>query len=638
MEDLKIRTEGQVDEAFIRRAVDGANLNALRLALYQSTGEDYLSELPLADAPFWGGAFFAKIVALDRWAEFKDWAVKRLSAGPLPQTDLPSPAEAKRLMEMFGGRPLSDFEGRHGLRELAFDAAPVSVEWGGPAPSPETVAQHRVLVVGAGFSGVMAGIHLNRLGIPYDIIDREEGMGGTWWINTYPDARVDVPSHSYQFSFEKYPWKHWYAPQTELRDYIAHVARKHDVERNVIFGAELLSADWDEASGLWTAKVRKGGEIVEMRANAIIGGTGVFGRPAPVKIEGLDSFAGSVFHTADWNHDVDYRGKRVAIIGTGSSGCQLMPRIAGEVEQVTVFQRTAPWISPITDYRGAVSAEAQWLFDNVPNYWNWYCYAGYWTLSSDIAGLHDFDDEWQAAGGLVSQRNDIFRDYLLDFMRTKLADRPELIEKCTPNYPPWSKRPVVDNGYYDALLRDNVELVTEGISHITPTGVVTRDGAEHPFDIIVLATGFVLEPWGAPAEFKGRDGQRLSDFWGKDGSRAYLSMTVPGFPNFFMLHGPNSLARTGGTVRRIEDWSRFSVNCIAHMIAKGAKAFEVRDDVFRDYNAEMDRRLEKTVWNFDGNNSYYKNHHGRVAVMQPWMPEEVFKLITHPKFDEYRVE
>lgn len=340
------------DETFISRALEQANLNALRMALYQASGRDDLAAMAVEREPFWGGSFFNIRFAESHLADFKAIARDLLGQLPFEPRPQPSDTEIRRMMSIYCGRPLTDVEFRYGLEQLALEDFPREVRWQAPPPPASERTPFHVLVIGAGLGGIASAIQLQRLGISYSVIERNAGVGGTWWVNNYPDARVDVPSHMYQYTAEKnYRWKHYFATADELREYAESVARKYDVFEKIRFNAELTEATWDEASSQWQLRLRgpSGDEI--FTANAIISAAGLFNAQNLPDIQGIGDFQGKIFHSTRWDQDYDYRGKRIGVIGTGSTGGQMTPRLAQDAAHVTVFQRSPGWVFQIAGYR-----------------------------------------------------------------------------------------------------------------------------------------------------------------------------------------------------------------------------------------------------------------------------------------------
>lgn len=632
-------TAGWADESFIRAALDQADLNALRIVLCHLTGDPELLGMRVEKSSFWGGSFSGSALAPEHADRVKEKALALLRNGPATIPAVPADSEIRNLMDAFAGRPMTDFEFRFGLEEMAFAEFPRGVEWT-KKPAAATREGFHVVIIGAGLGGIAAAIQLDRLGIPYTIIERQEGVGGTWWVNDYPEARVDVVSHTYQYSFEKnYHWEHHFATQDELKRYVDHCARKFGVFSRIRFETEVTAASWDDASSTWKLGLRGAdGTTTPLAANVIISAAGLFNAVNMPDIAGIETYQGKMFHTTAWDHSYDFRGKRIGLIGNGSSGSQLMPRLAEDAERFTVFQRTPGWISPIPGYRDRVSPEVQWLFDHVPYYWNWFRFSIFYMMYSDPLDLQNYDPEWQKSGGIISKRNDDLRKFLLDYIESKVGHDPELVRKCTPSFPPWAKRPIVDNGWYDALNRSNVDLVTEGIERITPKGVLTKDGVERPLDLIVLAAGFSVSRYLWPVRYEGRGGLTLEKAWAKDGARAYLGMTMPGFPNLFMIYGPNGQGRAGGLITWLEMWARYAVKSVVYMIENDKKSMECRPEVFADYNDRMDVEMAQCIWAIDGQSSYYVNEFGRSGVNMPWTTNQYYEWALAPTPSDYIIK
>ena len=625
------------DDAFIRSAIDQSNLNALRMALYQLTGDPELAAMEVEPFAIRGGALFTMVVAERDRARMKAKAFEMLKSLPAAPPRAVTKERARELMEMFGGEPLGEADFQYGYEELALEDFPREVRWN-KKPESERLNAFNLTIIGAGISGIAMGVQLERLGIPYQIIERQPGLGGTWWINDYPEARVDTSSFLYQFRFEKnYPWSEFFASRNETLKYLGHVARKYGVADKIRFSTELVNAKWDEAAALWRYTLRHpdGSEGAE-QANVIVSAIGLFATPKLPDIAGIEDYRGAMFHTTAWNHDYDYAGKRVALIGNGSTGSQLMPRIAETAKSLTAFQRTPNWIQPVENYRGKITPEIRWLFDTVPYYWNWFGYSIFVAASSSQE-LQAHDRQWQKDGGRISEANDKVRIALTQYIHDKVGDDPELFKKCLPKYAPLARRLVVDNGWYDALRRDNVELVTDGIERFTPTGIRTTDGVERDFDMVILGAGFDVSRFLWPVQYEGRDGATLEKSWQNDGARSYLGMTMPGYPNFFMFYGPNGQPRSGGFYSWAEVWSRYAVKLIVAMIESGSKSIECRQEVYDDYNRRMDLENKNIIWEDEGKGGYYVNEYGRSSVNLPWRVEQYHAWMIDPNIDDYKI-
>lgn len=625
-----------VDHPLLRRAIDLADLNALRLALLQLTGDPELEAMEVVPQPRRGGATAAAVVAERHVARLKQKAFELIARGVSHKSAAPLSEEvARKLMENFSGRALADEEFRLSYEELGLDENPREVTWD-RKPPVEVLDGFKVAIVGGGLSGVALGRLLGRLGIPYTVIDRLDDFGGTWQRNTYPEVRVDADYRAYQFRFEKnYPWKDHFPPQREILAYVKHLAHKHGVTQNTLFGTEMVRAVWLDEEKAWrlTLRGKDGGERL-LDANVVVSAAGLFGKVKLPQLPGIERFAGRIMHPAEWDHGYDYDGKDIVLIGNGSSGVQMMPHMARRGRTLTVFQRTPQWIGPLENYGKPIEPELRWLLDNVPYYWNWENYAAVDTFSR-MQYLQEEDVDWRSQGGEVNPGNEKLRAFLEGYISSKLAGRPDLIAKSTPSYPPLTRRLVVDNGWYDALMRDNVTLVTDGIASFTESGVIDAAGVFHPADMVIMATGYEVDRYLAPAEYVGRDGTTLHQAWDVDGPRSYLGMMMPGFPNFFMMYGPGSQPRAGYIPSWIEIWGRYVADKVARMLERGVRSVDVRRDVFDRYNASVDARARQLVWESGGAGGYFVTASGRSIVNQPWRSYEYFNAILNSDLSDF---
>jgi 4-hydroxyacetophenone monooxygenase len=372
-----------------------------------------------------------------------------------------------------------------------------------------------------------------------------------------------------------------------------------------------------------------------MVGDVLISAAGLFNEPNLPDIPGIESYHGKIFHTTAWDHGFDYKGQRVGIIGVGCTGAQLMPRVAQDAGQVTVFQRSPNWVAKLDGYRDEIPTDVQWLMDNVPHYWNWYVFSVFYTLYSSDGALQEVDRQWRSEGGLVSPVNDTLRRNIREHIVSQFPDNPEMVKKLTPDWPPFAKRLVVDNGWFEALKRPNVTLVTQGIDRITPRGILTKDGVEHELDLIVVAGGFKVERYLWPVRYEGRHGVTLEKAWEKDGARAYLGITLPDFPNLFIVYGPNAQARAGGLFAWLEIWARYCVQAIVEMLESGHRSMECRRDVHDAYNAKLDAAEDLCIWAMDGMKSYYVNEKGRQGTNNPLRPSVAYALVREPNLADY---
>ena len=407
-----------------------------------------------------------------------------------------------------------------------------------------------VVVIGCGQSGLLAGIRLQEAGIPFTIVEKNAGVGGTWWENSYPGARVDVGNHFYCYSFEASDsWTEFFARQPELQAYFETVMKRHGIESHVRWETEVLGAEWDDHRASWSVRTRgPDGREEILEARAVISAVGQLNRPNVPEIPGQDQFAGPSFHSARWDHTVDLAGKRVAMIGAGASGFQIAPTIAPEVEHLTVFQRTAQWMFPNPNYHESVGPGVRWALRHLPFYGRWYRFLLFWPGCDKGLEAARVDPDYPDQQRAVSETNEFTRQMFTEWITSQVGDDPDLIAKVVPDYPATGKRTLQDNGsWLRTLTRANVDLVRTAIDHIEADAVVTQDGVRHPADVLVYATGFHANRVLWPMLITGRDGADLRSLWGERPA-AYLGITVPGFPNFFCMYGPGTNCAHGGSL------------------------------------------------------------------------------------------
>jgi 4-hydroxyacetophenone monooxygenase len=503
-----------------------------------------------------------------------------------------------------------------------------------------------VVVIGCGQSGLLAGIRLAAAGIPFTIVEKNAGVGGTWWENSYPGARVDVGNHFYCYSFEPSDaWTEFYAQQPELQRYFETVMTKHDIARHVKWRTEVTSAVWDDQTATWTVSARGAdGDETTLTARAVICAVGQLNRPHLPEIAGQESFAGPSFHSACWDHDVDLTGKQVAMIGAGASGFQIAPTIAASVDRLTVFQRTAQWMFPNPNYHEAVGPGVRWALRHLPFYGRWYrflilwpgCDKGLEAARVDPEYVDPVTHDQQRA---ISATNEFTRQMFTDWITSQCGDDADLIAKAVPDYPATGKRTLQDNGsWLRALTRDNVELIRAGIDHIEPDAVVTTDGERYPADVLVYATGFQASKVLFPMTVVGRDGVDLRASWGERPA-AHLGITVPGFPNFFMMYGPGTnLAHGGSLIFHSECQMRYISQCLDELIAGGHRAMEPVAAAYEDWRDRSQREIKTLVWSQPSvKHSFFKNSHGEIWVLSPWRLVDYWSWTRTPDFADFKI-
>jgi len=506
------------------------------------------------------------------------------------------------------------------LEEMALDGRDARED--AMRSSPQSRKAFPVLVIGAGQSGLLAAIRLQQAGIPFTVIEKNPGVGGTWWENSYPGARVDVGNHFYCYSFE--PSDHWsefFARQPELQGYFHDVMHRHGLETHIRFNTAVQSTAWDDAAGVWRVRVRgaDGGEET-LSARAVISAVGQLNQPFIPDLPGASDFQGPAFHTARWDHGVDLTGKRVVMIGAGATGFQVAPAIAGTVSQLTIFQRTAQWMFPNPDYHAKVGPGVQWALRHLPFYGRWFRFLIFWPGCDTGLAAAKVDPEWPDQQRAVSAANDMARMMFTEWITSQLDGDEALAAKVIPDYPATGKRTLQDNGSWLATLRrDNVELVRCGVDHIESDAVVDADGNRHPADVLIYATGFRVNDFLGSITVAGRGGVDLHHKWGPRPS-AYLGITIPGFPNFFCMYGPGTnLASGGSLIFHSECEIRYIMGCIDLLLQSGQREIEPRPEPCDDWYARSQAELKTMVWSQPSiTHSFYKDVNGLVHTLSPW--------------------
>ena len=475
-----------------------------------------------------------------------------------------------------------------------------------------------VAILGAGAAGLCMAIKLRGAGVEnFTIFEKAGSVGGTWRDNTYPGSGCDVPSMLYSYSFEPKPdWSRKFAPQPEIVEYFETVARKYRLLPHIRFNTEIVEARFDEAEGLWHIRSAAGEAFT---ANVLISGVGQLNRPAYPKIEGLNDFQGAAFHSARWDHDVDLEGKRVGVIGNGASAIQFVPEIAPKVGKLTIFQRTPNWCVPKRD-RPFTEFEKK-LHRAIPalarlqRWWTWM------MLERNYLAF--------VQGSFFGK---LFERAALKEMETHIKD-PELRKKLTPDYPAGCKRILLTNDWYPALARDNVEVETSHIAKITADAIVTEDDVSHPVDVIIHATGFESTDFLAPMKIVGRNNMDLNDVWAR-GAEAHRGVAVAGFPNFFMLYGPNTNLGHNSIIFMIECQANYIAQCVAALRNSKLRYLDVRKEAMESFNRELQKDMQKTVW-AAGCSSWYKTVDGKVTNNWSSFTARYWWQMRHPDFEEY---
>jgi 4-hydroxyacetophenone monooxygenase len=617
-----------VDDEAIAAALADADVPALLPALAYATGDLSLLREELRIDPSRmiedqggldeGQIAAARALALDALRRYRDGG-----SGPDPVT---TGADLRHILEyMAGGLPIDEYLPMM-KEELAITSDPRAPQWRKEELAPDR--PFLVAVIGAGMSGIVAAYRLAEAGVPYVVIEKNQDAGGTWLENTYPGCRVDIPNHYYSYSFaQRDDWPYFYSPQEELSRYFRQCVDEFGIRANVRFGTEVSSVEYDEESGRWTLElVGPGGVEETLAADAVISAVGQLNRPQLPNIEGRESFAGPAFHSARWDHTVDLAGKRVAVVGTGCSAAQFVPIVAEQAAHLEVFQRTPNWQFPVPHYHERVPEGMQWLLRHVPYYRQWYRFWLFWRGAELLRPMAEVDPEWPDQGRSVSAPNDLLRAMLTEALEPQYTDRPDLLAKVVPQYPPAAKRIIIDNGAWAAALhRDNVTLTADRIERIVPEGIVTAGGERHEFDVIIYGTGFQPSKFLTPMKVVGPGGVDLHGSWDGE-ARAFLGVTVPGFPNFFVLYGPNTNIVVNGSIIWFSECEvRYVLDCLRALLAGGYRSLDIKRDVHDHFNAEVDAENLRMAWGVSDVNSWYKNASGRVTQNWPFPLLEYWK-------------
>jgi 4-hydroxyacetophenone monooxygenase len=417
-----------------------------------------------------------------------------------------------------------------------------------------------------------------------------------------------------------------------LLGYFDEVTTRFGIRDRIRFETEVTEARFDDAAKRWQVRVRRvGGREETLTANAVIAAVGQLNRPRFPDIPGRERFAGPAFHSAQWRHDVDLAGKRIGVIGTGASAFQFVPVIAESAAKVTIFQRTPPWVSPRAEYFQDIPAGKHWLLNHVPYYARWYRFFMFWRTSEGLLGSVRRDPSWNDEARSVSPQNDMLRQLLTGWITEILGDDPELLRKAIPKYPPAGKRMLVDDGrWLRTLRRENVVLTDEPIREITETGVVTRSGARHDVDVLVYGTGFTASEFLTPMKIYGRSGRELHDHWAGD-ARAYLGITVPGYPNLFCMYGPNTNIVVNGSIIFFSECEmRYILGCLRLLLTSGREVLDCRGDVHDRFNERIDAGNREMAWGSPHVSSWYKNRKGRVTQNWPFTLLEYWSRTRRP--------
>jgi 4-hydroxyacetophenone monooxygenase len=620
--------------------VTDANIPALLMTLYQLTGNDRWLEPPFRPTRTRGtedndtGGLSPKVqdeirnaaaVALASWAE----------GTPVRNPD-PDAATLSKMMDVCMGEAVPDQYAKMALDELArSQRLQQDLQAQGVTRTPDG-DRFPVVVIGSGVSGLTAALHLHAAGIESVILERRADLGGCWLDNRYPGCGVDTPSHLYSYSFFRGDWSTYFGKRDEVWSYLSDMADEFGLRELIRFEHDVHSMQYDERDHTWTLSGTSPDGSFEIQASWVVSATGQLSTPRLPAIDGMNTFAGDVFHSAEWPVGLSLDGKRVAVVGSGASAMQIVPAIADRCEELTIYQRSPHWIAPNERYFGQVSNTKRELIMRVPIYDFWYRTRLAWIFNDRVHLSLQIDPDWEYPDRSINEVNDGHRKFFESYLRDRLGDRVDLVKKSLPTYPPFGKRMLLDNGWYDTLLKPNVELVDGAVESLTAAGVVSQ-GDCRPADVVVMATGFRAQEPLHGIEVRGRDRQQLADAWRGNDPHAYLGITTNGFPNLFFLYGPNSnLGHGGSWIYMAECQVNYLTDLLSLARAQDLAEIEVRADVEREYNRRVDEAHARMIWSHPGMTTWYRNSEGRVVTNSPWRIVDYWRMTGHADLADYQ--
>jgi 4-hydroxyacetophenone monooxygenase len=529
--------------------------------------------------------------------------------------------------------------------DVEAEQVPLLLEQGGFQPSsptlprtvpiPETVT---VAIIGAGIAGINAALAAAEAGVAYEIFDRNDEVGGTWLTTNYPGIGVDTPSAYYSLSRELNPeWTSYYPQGAEYQAYLVALADKHRLREHTRFGHEVQALWWDEERQHWEIHSTNGENSRNVSyARVVITAAGYLNRPRWPDLSGRDTFEGISAHSARWDPSLDLTGKRIAIIGAGCTAVQIVDSCVEQVEHLTVFQRQPHWVAPRKRLTDEVPDHRRYLGRHLPYYANWHRLKSYWSTADNNYPIILQDPEWAQTHLSISPANDVLLRMCQDYIDQTFGAGSDLARKVTPDFAPYGKRIIRDpGGYYAALARDHVDVEASEPASVNACGIVTQDGRQIDLDVIIYATGYHLD-FLSTVDIRGRDGTKLAEVWG-DSPRAYRGGTVPGFPNLFITSAPNySPGHGAGANFSMEVLGHYIIECLQLMALRGATTMEVTEQAYRDYVAEIDEAMSRTVWCHTPNaHTYYRSGSGRVVVATPFRLIDIWREHRAPIEEDF---
>ena len=620
-----------ISKQTLERALDSASFPVIAALLVHFTGDiSILDKLPRPNQAVLGET--QGFLSNDDKQVIKKIALKEIhkffSTHEAKDLYIPSNQELHRMMNFIVGESVSSEYIPMMLSDLHLKS--------GNSKSDYVTAKSNleVLIIGAGMSGILAAIKLAERGIKFKIYEKNVDLGGTWYENKYPGARVDIANHFYSYSFEEnHKWSEHFSQQPELLDYFKRCFKKFDIQKNTYFETQVTDMKFDDLAKTWeVASIRNGKNNLET-INIVISCVGQLNQPKIPDIDGIDKFEGDLFHSSQWPDSDVITGKKVAVVGTGASAFQIVPSIAESCKELTIFQRSPPWMFPNPKYHDEVDKEKKWLLENLPFYSRWYRFLLFYPGSDQLLASLFVDPSWKDRDDSINQQNDEMRELFTAAMLSQISDQ-SLIKKVIPKYPPFGKRMLQDNGaWLKALHLPNVSLLAEGVDRINSKGVVSSE-KEHEFDTMIFATGFKSQDFFDPINIDGGLGSYRSIY--KDTPQSYLGITFSTMPNFFAMYGPGTnLAHAGSIIFNSECQINYICSAIEYMLINDHKVIKVKPEVEKRYQDRFDERHKRMVWQHPNVSSWYQNSKGKVVTTSPWRLVEYWNWTNNFNSNEY---
>ena len=620
-----------ISKQTLESALDSASFPVVAALLVHFTGDiSILEKLPRPNQAVLGE--IQGFLSEDDKQTIKKIALKEISKffsnHEVNDIYVPSNEELNNMMSFIVGENVSPDYIPMMLRDLNITSQDLKLSSVTTKPSLE------VLIIGAGMSGILAAIKLAERGIKFKIYEKNINLGGTWFENRYPGARVDIANHFYSYSFEEnHQWSEHFSQQPELLDYFKRCFDKYDIQKNTYFETQVTDMKFDDETKMWEVTSIHNKKSNKEVINIVLSCVGQLNQPKIPDIKGLDEFQGNMFHSSKWPEDDVIAGKKVAVVGSGASAFQIVPSIAKHCEQLTIFQRSPPWMFPNPKYHEQVDKEKKWLLESLPFYSRWYRFLLFYPGSDQLLDSLFVDPSWKDRSDSINQQNDEMRKLFTSAMLAQISNK-SLIDKVIPNYPPFGKRMLQDNGaWLEALHLPNVTLLAEGVEQMNPRGIIGLE-KEHEFDTVVFATGFKAQDFFDPINIDCSSGSFKSIY--KDSPVSYLGITFSSIPNFFAMYGPGTnLAHAGSIIFNSECQINYICSAIEHMLNNDYKVIKVKPKIEKQYQDRFDKRHKKMVWQHANVSSWYQNSKGKVVTTSPWRLVEYWNWTNNFNADEY---